>query len=84
MSDHLVLKVIAGKKISERDVWNELYEICEDTHSSCDSSCPVYRLNGDEFPSSSESEDDCFCFKNGRKMREFIESKMAVLLKELE
>lgn len=59
-----------GKKITveitPNDVKNELYDICDTVHSSCDSGCPVYNIakeDGEDFQSSG-----CPYFKNGTRM----------------
>ena len=57
----------------------ELYDICDKVHAACDDECPVYKLNGhkvlDPDNKSFRENRGCDCFKNGRKMREFIRSK---------
>ncbi len=63
--NELLKKLIKGKDVKEKDIYDALYEICEDVHSGCDGSCPVYEINGD-IP------DECPCFKNGKKMYDFI------------
>lgn len=72
--EDLIVKLALGSKISDEDIENELYEICDRVHSSCDDSCPVFRLNGDKPPNVLEDglEYGCDCFKNGKKMLEFI------------
>ena len=44
-------------------------------HSSCDSECPVYFLNGNEVPDTAkdfEVNRGCDCFKSGSAMLKFI------------
>jgi hypothetical protein len=53
---------------------DKLYEICDQEHSSCNSNCPVYRLNDNEVPKD-RKEDNCSCFKNPTAMKNFIEKK---------
>jgi hypothetical protein len=78
----LILRLIAGEAISDADIDDALYEICEREHSSCNNDCPVYCLlcllprrhdlvNG-----------VCPCFKNGTEMRKFIKSQIGVVLKK--
>lgn len=68
----LVLKLIKDIKVTEKDITSELSEICEREHSSCNSDCPVYELNGHEAPDTEENNRGCDCFKNGDKMLAFI------------
>lgn len=67
----LILKLIQKEKIVEQDIYNELHEICDREHSSCNSDCPVYLVNQDEIPLNKET-NKCICFKNGIKMYNFI------------
>ena len=57
--------------ISDKNLSNELYEICESEHASCNSGCPVYSLNGKSIPMN-EDRSNCSCFKAGFAMLEFI------------
>lgn len=59
-------------KISEQDLKDSLFEICDRTHASCDDGCPVYRLNGSEIPREGKKNYGCKCFKNGSEMLKFI------------
>lgn len=78
----LKLKVARGQKITDKDLVNELYEVCDMTHASCDSGCPVYRLNGNEAPHTEGEEYGCDCFKNGTAMLEFIRKKFVKSVNE--
>lgn len=74
----LLLKLAKGENITDADLENELYEVCDRIHSSCDSDCPVYSLNGNSVPDTAKDFNvnrGCDCFKNGKKMLEFIRSK---------
>lgn len=78
MSD-LVVKLAKGEKITDREIANELYEICDSVHSSCDSGCPVYSLNGNQVPDKAKNfkvNRGCDCFKNGTAMLKFIRNKV--------
>ena len=71
----LIEKLVVNEKVSKEDIYNELYEICEDVHSGCYSKCPVFRLNDSKAPGSDKPFDEnrgCDCFKNGKAMYEFI------------
>ena len=75
---NLLLKLAKGESVSNADLENELSEVCDRVHSSCDSSCPVYSLNGNSVPDTANDfkvNRGCDCFKNGKKMLEFIRSK---------
>lgn len=65
----IIEKLAAGEQISDDDIEQELYEICERVHSSCNDDCPIYRINDCSVP---EVGDDCMTFKNGSKMLGFI------------
>lgn len=49
-----------------------LYEVCDREHASCNNYCPVYKLNHSSVVNPTESDYGCECFKNGKKMLEFI------------
>ena len=68
--DKILIKLIHEKKVVIDVLYEALYEICDSIHSSCDSECPVYAIrenigNGFEIC-------NCLCFKNGKKMYDFI------------
>jgi len=74
MSD-LLIAIATGKKINDADIANALYEVCDNTHSSCDDNCPVYRLNGSKTPDTANDfrkNRGCDTFKNGTAMLAFI------------
>lgn len=73
--DTLIIKLAKGENITDVDLENELEEICERVHSSCDYSCPVYSLNGGRVPNQDDSIWNCDTFRNGRRMLEFIRKK---------
>lgn len=71
----LIEKICKGIMVTEKDVVDELYEICDNVHSTCDDRCPVYRLNGHSAVGTHkpfEENRGCDCFKNGKAMLEFI------------
>jgi hypothetical protein len=69
-----VMEYARNGNISEENLSSELYEICEREHSSCNSGCPVYKLNGNSVPSTKPFEENrgCDCFKHGSEMLKFI------------
>jgi hypothetical protein len=78
MSD-LIIKLAKGEKISDEDIASGLYEICDNVHSSCDNSCPVYELNGGKALDTAKNfkvNRGCDCFKNGTAMLKFIRKKL--------
>lgn len=54
--------------ISEKEIEEALYEVCDEVHSSCCEECPVYSLMTQE----ERNNLNCSCFKNGKLMKEFI------------
>jgi len=75
----LLIKIASGMPVTESDIENELYEICDRTHSSCNSTCPVYSLNGNKVPDTANdfnANRGCDCFKSGKKMLSFMRNKI--------
>lgn len=65
----LIMKLIKGEPVTDDDIAQELYEICDRVHSGCDTSCPVFTANGGQTVGFDE---DCLCFKQGKKMLKFL------------
>lgn len=74
--ENLILKLIKGEEISELDLEDMLYEMCDREHASCNSDCLVYKLNGYEIPNLLKSNCGCDCFKNGCAMLNFIKNRL--------
>jgi len=73
----LILKLIKGQPLSDADLEELLYDICDGEHSSCNNNCPVYDLNGGWAPDTIPIYNHgCDCFKNGAKMLKFIREKI--------
>lgn len=75
----LLLKLIANLPVSKEEIYNELYEVCDRVHASCDDECPVYFLNGHDVPdtvNNFEENRGCDTFKSGKKMYEFIQKRI--------
>ena len=53
------------------DVPYLLYIVCDNVHASCDESCPVFSLMTED-ERSTLSSNGCPCFKDGKKMMNFI------------
>lgn len=53
-----------------QDAYDELYEICEREHSSCNTECPVYAKCVEDGEFKLDEHNPCPYFKNGRKMFE--------------
>ena len=66
----LLKKLIVKEKVTDRNIADVLYEICEREHSSCSEECPVFEEYG-EIPWNKTGE-NCKCFKDGKKMLEFL------------
>jgi hypothetical protein len=65
----IAMKLIEGKKITDEDLAQELYEICEKEHSGCNDDCPIHA----KVLSDKEKKDSsCPYFKNGVKMLEAL------------
>lgn len=71
----LLHKIATGETITREDIENELHEICDNEHSSCNDRCPVYASNGSCIPNTLNSRRGCDCFKDGVKMFTFIRQK---------
>lgn len=77
----LILKLAKGETITDADLEYELYEICDRVHSSCNSECPVYQVNGNKVPDTANDfkvNRGCDCFKSGKNMLSFIRSKNSI------
>ena len=74
MDNTIVLKLVMKHEITDSDINDALYEICDSVHAGCDYNCPVYELNGGLPPKESEygKKYGCDCFKSGSAMRAFI------------
>lgn len=71
----LIINLAKGIPFTDNDLKEALYEICETVHSSCNSDCPVYMLNGNKVPDTANDFNinrGCDCFKSGKNMLEFI------------
>ena len=58
------IKLAKGEKVTEKDLENALCEVCDDVHSTCDYTCPVYEI----MTQKQRDRHDCPCFKNGKVM----------------
>ena len=73
MQNPLIIKLAIGEEVTDKDIEIDLEEICEIVHSSCDSACPIYAINGGKAPiDDKNSRFGCDCFRNGEKMLQFI------------
>ncbi len=63
------LKAVAPPKFQFTSA-EELTEICENTHASCNDSCPVFKKNHGIPWNSDQS--DCLYFKDGEAMLNFL------------
>ena len=76
--EDLIIKLAKGEKITDKEIEDGLYEICDNVHSSCNDSCPVYQLNGSQVPDTAKDfkkNRGCDCFKSGSAMLSFIRNK---------
>lgn len=81
----LITKLAFGAKFTDVDLENELSDICDRVHSTCDSQCPVYAVN-DGVPASfnftatpCKTRKACACYKNGEAMLAFLRQYAAFL-----
>ncbi len=68
----LIEKLVLNKKITNEEVEEELYNICNGISplpSGCNKNCPVYKINGSKIVG---EYDDCETFCDGHSMRMFI------------
>jgi len=71
----LIEKLVMGLEVTKDEIEYELLQICDREHSSCNSECPVYRLNGSAVVNGHKLftvNRGCDCFKDGREMYKFI------------
>ena len=83
--EKILFKVIMKELPDENEIINALRNICDDVHASCNEDCPVYSLNrgplnpkiwGPLNPKASDK--GCEAFKSGRRMLEFIRTKLLI------
>ena len=72
----LIYKCMMGKHITNKDIENALFDICENVHASCGSDCPVWLLRTE----AERQKMDCHCHKNGEAMRIFIANRKGISL----
>ena len=67
-------KLAKGESVTDQDMQQELYEICDNAHASCGCECPVFeKNNGPVNPDKSLKENrGCNCFRSGKKMLAFL------------
>ena len=70
----LIEKPINKEKITDKDIAEELYEICDRVHSSCYCECPIYE-KFNEIPWNKEK-DNCKFFKDGKSMLKELRKKI--------
>lgn len=58
--------------LTESDLVESLHDTCEMVHGGCDNGCPVYQANGSKIPRSKKKNENCKCFRDGRKMLAFL------------
>jgi hypothetical protein len=70
----ILMKLVKFEEVTDEDIADELYEVCDRVHSSCDSECPVFEKNGGAVGANKPFEENrgCDCFKNGKAMLRFL------------
>ncbi len=67
----LLKKTINKEEIIDKDIEDELFEVCDREHASCNNECPVY----EKFCPDKSQSWECPYFKNGKKMLEALRRK---------
>jgi len=67
-----VVKLALRQNITDKDLEEDLVNICENEHAECNSNCPIFKINGDKVPWVGNN---CECFKDGKKMVEFLRKR---------
>jgi hypothetical protein len=77
--DTVVLKLVLDLVVTKEEIYEKLTEICEREHSSCNSDCPIFKLNGGKALNQHNKKETkwndwygCDCFKNGKAMYDYI------------
>lgn len=71
--NELLMKLVNGKQVTDKDIADELHDVCERVHSGCTSECPVFEKNHG-IPWNEDST-NCMVFKDGYGMLEFMRYK---------
>ncbi len=72
MSEHSVdeiIEIVKSNPLTD-ELREELYDICDLVHATCNEECPVYKIHGG-IPLN-EEKDNCLTFKQGAAMYSFI------------
>jgi len=75
MMNEILIKLINRQPITDEDIAEELYEICDRVHSGCDEECPVFKKNGNKAVGEDkpwEENRGCDCFKDGKMMLKYL------------
>lgn len=78
--NEMIIALCQGNIPTKEQIKDELYNICDEVHSSCNEKCPVYDIN--EGIPWDKPLNNCICFKNAKKMYNFIQNKQSFILKE--
>ncbi len=65
--ENLIEKLINKEKITDEDIEEELYDICDREHASCNEICPMYNLKNEK--------EKCPYFKDGKAMLKKLREK---------
>lgn len=73
----VIVPLVMGKMPTEEGLRNALYEICDEVHSSCNDTCPVFEFNGRKMPVNPEHPDQgCPYHKDATLMLDFLKTKV--------
>lgn len=70
LSEYDIRNLNVGQPVKDDDMTDLLYEVCDYTHSHCNSSCPVHELGG--ITNDENGSPECNHFKSGNSMLKFI------------
>ena len=77
MVTDLITSLVQGKEVSNKDVDNALYAICDDClQLSCCHKCPIFKMNSG-IPLDANLE-KCVCLRDADKMRKFLCDKQNI------
>lgn len=74
----VMIKIANGELPTDDELASELYNICDEVHSSCSDRCPVYAMNGGRAPGSEKPFKEnrgCDTFKDGALMLLFLRTQ---------
>ena len=70
----IIEKVARGITVTDRELADALYDICDSVHAHCNDECPVFKKNGGCVNPQRPFKENrgCDCFKSGMAMLRFL------------